>query len=177
MVLRHWHVHQHFLEMAQRIQLKRSSIPGKRPDGSYLQAGELALNTNAADPGVFFEVNTGAIAKVGPTSVSVDAPLSEVGYGPGETWLDTGNNTFNVYSSVSSKWIAAQSPTFSGSTKLIFVGTSFPEATDDLSNDGSARPFAVLIRCMAQISGQIGMSCDVDSDCEHVVACAVRRGS
>ena len=137
--------------MAQRIQLKRSSIPGKRPDGSYLQAGELALNTNATDPGVFFEVNTGAIAKVGPTAVSVDAPVSEVGYGPGETWLDTGNNTFKVYSTAAAKWVAAQSPTFSGSTKLIFVGTDFPEASDDLSNDGSARPFATLNRAVIEV--------------------------
>ena len=138
--------------MAQRIQLKRSSIPGKRPDGSYLQAGELALNTNATDPGVFFEVNTGAIAKVGPTAVSVDAPATEVGYGPGETWLDTGNNTFNVYSTAASKWLAAQSPTFSGSPKLIFVGTNFPEASDDLSNDGSARPFSTLNRAVIEVA-------------------------
>ena len=137
--------------MAQRIQLKRSSIPGKRPDGSYLQAGELALNTNTSDPGVFFETNTGAIAKVGPTAVSVDAPNTEVGYGPGENWLDTGNNTFKVYSEAASAWITAQSPTFSGSTKLIFVGTDFPEATDDLSNDGSARPFATLNRAVIEV--------------------------
>ena len=138
--------------MAQRIQLKRSSIPGKRPDASYLQAGELALNTNGSDPGVFFETNTGSIAKVGPTAVSVDAPVTEVGYGPGEGWLDSGNNTFKVYSSAATKWISAQSPTFSGSTKLIFVGTAFPEATDDLSNDGSARPFATLNRAVVEVA-------------------------
>ncbi len=138
--------------MAQRIQLKRSSIPGKRPDASYLEAGELALNTNAADPGLFFEVNTGDIAKVGPTAVSLNAPTTEVGWGQGESWLDTGNNTFNVYSTAASKWVAAQSPTFSGSTKLIFVGTSFPEATDDLSNDGSARPFATLNRAVIEVA-------------------------
>ena len=137
--------------MAQRIQLKRSSIPGKRPDNSYLQAGELALNTNTVDPGLFFETNTGTIAKVGPNAVSVDAPATEVGYGPGEGWLDTGNNTFKVYSSAASKWISAQSPTFSGSTTLIFVGTDFPEATDDLSNDGSARPFATLNRAVIEV--------------------------
>ena len=137
--------------MAQRIQLKRSSIPGKRPDGSYLQAGEVALNTNTVDPGAFFETNTGVIAKIGPNAVSVDAPLTEVGYGPGEGWLDTGNNTFKVYSTAAAKWISAQSPTFSGSTTLIFVGTDFPEASDDLSNDGSARPFATLNRAVIEV--------------------------
>jgi hypothetical protein len=138
--------------MAQRIQLKRSSIPGKRPDSSYLSAGELALNTNAVDPGLFFEVNTGAIAKVGPTAVSTNAPATEVGWGQGETWLDTGNDTFKVYSTAAQKWITAQSPTFSGSEKLIFVGTNFPEATDDLSNDGGARPFATLNRAVIEVA-------------------------
>ena len=148
--------------MAQRIQLKRSSIPGKRPDASYIEAGELALNTNAADPGLFFETNTGEIAKVGPTAVSVDAPLTEVGFGPGETWLDTGDNTFKVYSSAAQKWVTTQSPTFSGSTKLIFVGTNFPEATDDLSNDGSARPFSTLNRAVIEVARRSILQARVD---------------
>jgi hypothetical protein len=75
--------------MAQRIQNKRSSLQGKRPDGSYLEPGEIALNTNASDPGLFFESNDGSIIKVGPTAIGDTAPVSEVGYGKGEMWLDT----------------------------------------------------------------------------------------
>ena len=83
--------------MAQRIQHKRSSLEGKRPDGSYLEPGELALNTNADDPGVFFETNDGTIAKVGPVSMGTSAPMSEVGYGPGEQWYDSGNEVMKLW--------------------------------------------------------------------------------
>ena len=67
--------------MAQRIQNKRSSIAGKRPDGSYLEPGELALNTNASDPGVYFEVNDGSVVKAGPTYIGDSQPLSNIAYG------------------------------------------------------------------------------------------------
>ena len=73
--------------MAQRLQHKRSSVAGRRPDNRYLEPGELALNTNASDPGVYFELNDGTIAKAGPTSIGLTPPESEVGYGTGETWL------------------------------------------------------------------------------------------
>lgn len=79
--------------MAQRIQLKRSSINGKRPEGRYLEPGEIALNTNGSNSGLFFESNDGSIVKVGPTAVTSDGEppvlsntLAE--YSPGEMWLD-----------------------------------------------------------------------------------------
>ncbi len=138
--------------MATRIQLKRSSVLGKRPSGQYLEPGELALNTNQADPGLFFETNSGAIAKVGPTHIGVQPPASDVGYGPGETWLDSGNGTLNIWTPDLNRWVAAQSPLFGGATTAIFVGSEFPEATDDLSNDGIARPFATLNRAMIEVA-------------------------
>ncbi len=138
--------------MAQRIQLKRSSILGKRPTGQYLEPGELALNTNQADPGLFFETNSGDIAKVGPTHIGVQPPASDVGYGNGETWLDSGNGTFNVWVPALNKWTPIQSPFFGGATTAIFVGSEFPEASDDLSNDGIARPFATLNRAMLEVA-------------------------
>ena len=138
--------------MAQRVQFKRSSILGKRPNNQYLEPGEIALNTNQADPGLFFETNTGDIAKVGPTHIGVSAPESEVGYGSGETWLDTGNGTMNVWVPALNKWVPVQSPFFGGATTAIFVGSEFPEATDDLSNDGSAKPFASLNRAMVEVA-------------------------
>ena len=79
--------------MAQRVQLKRSSINGKRPEGRYLEPGELALNTNGSNSGLFFEANDGTIVKVGPAVVTTDGEppvlsntLAE--YSPGEMWLD-----------------------------------------------------------------------------------------
>ena len=138
--------------MASRIQLKRSSVIGKRPSGQYLEPGELALNTNQADPGLFFETNSGDIAKVGPTHLGLQPPVSDVGYGPGETWLDAGNGTMNIWVPTLSKWVPIQSPLFGGVTTAIFVGSEFPEATDDLSNDGIARPFATLNRAMVEVA-------------------------
>lgn len=138
--------------MATRIQNKRSSILGKRPADQYLEPGELALNTNAADPGLFFETNTGEVAKVGPTFIGPNPPLTQIGYGPGESWYDTGNGTYNVYIPAAKKWVAVQSPLFGSSTTTIFVGTEFPDASDDLSNDGIARPFATLNRAVIEVA-------------------------
>lgn len=81
--------------MAQRLQHKRSSIPGKRPDRKYLEPGELAVNTNSLDPGLFFEANDGSIVKVGPVAVTesgLPPALAENTdeYTEGELWLDAG---------------------------------------------------------------------------------------
>ena len=138
--------------MASRIQLKRSSILGKRPSGQYLEPGELALNTNQNDPGLFFETNSGDIAKVGPTHIGIQPPTSDVGYGNGETWLDAGNGTFNIWVPALNKWVPVQSALFGGATTAIFVGSEFPEASDDLSNDGIARPFATLNRALVEVA-------------------------
>ena len=91
--------------MANRIQLKRSSILGKRPDGQYLEPGELALNTNAQTPGVFFETNDGNIAKAGPTYIGTLPPPSEIPYGNGETWFDEGNGTFKAFKAATQQWL------------------------------------------------------------------------
>jgi hypothetical protein len=138
--------------MAQRVQMKRSSVQGRRPADQYLEPGELALNTNQNDPGLFFETNTGDIAKVGPAYIGQQPPITEVGYGPGEQWFDTGNGTLNLYVPALDQWVPIQSPLFGGADTAIFVGSEFPEASDDLSNDGIARPFATLNRAMIEVA-------------------------
>jgi hypothetical protein len=138
--------------MPQRLQNKRSSIKGRRPSNQYLEPGELALNTNQEDPGLFFETNTGAIAKAGPTSIGLNPPESEVGYGPGETWLDSGNGTLKVWVPALEKWVAIQSPPYGGSQTFLYVGSEFSEASDDLSNDGVARPFSTLNRACLEVA-------------------------
>jgi hypothetical protein len=138
--------------MAQRIQFKRSSIAGRRPASQYLEPGEIALNTNQSDPGLFFETNTGGIAKAGPAYIGTQPPASDIGYGPGEQWLDAGNGTLNLWVPALNQWVAVQSPLFGGATTAIFVGSEFPEASDDLSNDGIARPFATLNRAMMEVA-------------------------
>ena len=138
--------------MAQRIQQKRSSIPGRRPDNSYLNPGELAVNTNSSDPGVFFEGHDGSIIKAGPTAMGPDAPNTEVGYGNGEGWLNTSDQILRHYNASIEEWVKVLSPQYGGSQQLLFVGTEYPEASDDIQNDGSARPFASLNRACIEIA-------------------------
>jgi len=79
------------------IQLLRSEVLKKRPDPSKLLAGQGAVNTNAAEPGLFFADDTGTtLFKVGPCSVGATAPndgatgaAGSLGNTLGELWLDT----------------------------------------------------------------------------------------
>lgn len=83
--------------MAQRIQNKRSSLIGKRPDRRYLEPGELALNTNTASPGAFIEVNDGSIIKIGPAHLGEFAPplVHSAQFSIGEMWVD--NSQKEIY--------------------------------------------------------------------------------
>ena len=138
--------------MANRIQHKRSSIEGKRPDGSYLEPGEIALNTNAKDPGLFFEGNDGTTMKVGPAHVGKIPPYTEIGYGNGETWMNSATNNVNVWSAEADKWLQNIAVPHGGSLSVIYVGSSYPEATDDVANDGASRPFATINRAVIEIA-------------------------
>lgn len=139
--------------MASRIQNKRSSFLGKRPNNANLEPGEIALNTNADDAGLFFEANDGSIVKVGPTFLGFEPPETNgVDYWNGEQWYDSGNATLNFFSRVRDEWFPALSPLMGGATTAIFVGSEFPEATDDLANDGSARPFSTLNRACIEVA-------------------------
>jgi len=137
--------------MAQRIQNKRSSLPGRRPDGSYLEPGEIALNTNSSDPGLFFETNTGEIAKVGPTSMGISAPSTSVGYGPGEQWYDEGNSELKIWNSEQEKWVSCSAHN-GERTFTVFVNSQSKDASDALSNNGTNRPFATLNRACIEVA-------------------------
>jgi len=79
------------------IQFLRSLVPNKRPDPSQLLPGQPAVNTAAAQPGLFFADDTGTtLFKVGPCTVGAVAPNTGAtgagsGNTPGEMWLDTGS--------------------------------------------------------------------------------------
>ena len=153
--------------MANRIQHKRSSLEGRRPDGSYLEPGELALNTNAKDPGLFFEGNDGSILKAGPAHIGKVQPYTEVGFGNGETWFNSASNSINVWSSEADKWLRNIALPHGGSAYVVFVGSSFPEATDDVANDGSSRPFATLNRAAIEIAKRSILSARDDGPAEN----------
>ena len=138
--------------MAHRFQLKRSSIAGKRPGSEYLEPGEIALNTNASDPGLYFEANDGSIVKTGPTHIGPNPPVANQGHGQGEQWLNTQDGSLKVYHAASGQWVSVMSAAHGGSNTVVYVGSEYPEASDSISNDGSSRPFASLNRACLEVA-------------------------
>jgi hypothetical protein len=79
--------------MASTTKSLRSSTANKRPT-TAIADGQIALNTNAASPGLYFKDSTGAsIIKIGPVHVGTTAPnvspAGSSGNSTGEAWLDT----------------------------------------------------------------------------------------
>lgn len=90
------------------VQLLRSEVLRKRPDADKLLPGQAAVNTNAAEPGLFFADNTGtALFKVGPCSVGTSAPNAGLNNTPGELWLDM-TSTFDSPGPKLKVWDGAQ---------------------------------------------------------------------
>ena len=138
---------------ATKIILKRSSIPGKRPNTSNLEAGEIAVNTNANEPGLFFEVTDGQVVKAGPTSYLSEAPT--VSPARGELWLDVDTKSLNIGTSTNS-WQKVAAPFLGGTNALtVYVAPDFPEATDSLANDGQSIPFVTINRAVIEVTKQI----------------------
>lgn len=89
--------------MTVQILSRRSVLLYDRPLPDRLGVGELSLNANVGDPGLYFaDSNQSSLFKVGPTFVGSTAPnLSPVGHNAlskGESWLDTAStHIFKVY--------------------------------------------------------------------------------
>ena len=80
--------------MTTNIQLLRSSVAFKRPTAAPLLDGQAAINLNAAEPGLFWRLTNGQLAKAGPVAITDNgmepnaAPAGETGNALGEEWLD-----------------------------------------------------------------------------------------
>ena len=57
------------------IQLLRSNIASKRPAASVLLDGQVAVNYNATEPGLYFRLTDGKLTKVGPVAYSNDGSV------------------------------------------------------------------------------------------------------
>ena len=87
------------------LQHLRSNTASKRPTAAAMSDGQIAVNTNATSPGLFFKDAGGTIVKVGPVHVGTSAPNSSpaaggsTGNSVGEQWLDTsgGSYVFKVW--------------------------------------------------------------------------------
>ena len=75
------------------LQNLRSSTANKRPVATSLSDGQIALNINAASPGIFFKNSSNVLTKVGPIHIGTSAPNSSPagssGNAVGEQWMDT----------------------------------------------------------------------------------------
>ena len=77
------------------LQHLRSSTANKRPDPTAMADGQIALNTAAASPGLFYKDSAGNLVKAGPVHVGSTAPNvspasgGTAGNSTGESWLDT----------------------------------------------------------------------------------------
>ena len=85
--------------MTIQIQSRRSSLLNDRPVPTRISAGELCVNINSGDPGLFFADNVASpstgLIKVGPIHVGStqpnNAPTGFTSFSKGESWLDTTN--------------------------------------------------------------------------------------
>jgi hypothetical protein len=91
----------------------RSSTVNKRPTTAIAE-GQIALNTNATSPGLFFKDSTGAtIIKIGPVHVGATAPNASPAAGgssgnsTGEIWLDNSLTPVGVKIWNGSAWVNA----------------------------------------------------------------------
>ena len=82
------------------LQNLRSNTANKRPTASGMVDGQVAINTNATNPGLFFKDAGDGIRKVGPVFIGSSAPNSSPatggssGHSIGEQWLDTSGGRY-----------------------------------------------------------------------------------
>jgi len=141
------------MSSAVKLIFKRSSILGKRPTGDNLTAGEIGLNTNPTEPGLYFEVNDGSVVKVGPTAYLPQQPTPTPSRG--ELWVDGDINTLSVGTDLN-QWKKVAAPFLGGTNGLtVFVGPDYEFATDSLANDGQTIPFVTINRAVIEVTKQI----------------------
>jgi len=138
---------------AVKIIFKRSSLLGKRPTGANLEPGEIGLNTNSNDPGLFFEVADGSVVKAGPTAYLPEEPTQTPALG--ELWVDSDTKAMSI-GGTGQKWQKVAAPFLGGTAGLtVFVAPEYPNATDSLANDGQTVPFITINRAILEVSKYI----------------------
>lgn len=138
---------------AVKLIFKRSSLLGKRPTTANLEAGEIALNTNSTEPGLFFEVNDGSVVKAGPTAYLPEAPTQIPARG--ELWVDSDTKAMSI-GTVAGQWQKVAAPFLGGTNGLtVFVAPEYENATDSLANDGQTVPFVTINRAILEVTKQI----------------------
>ena len=114
--------------MTIQILSRRSTLLNDRPFPIRIGDGELALNLNPADPGLYFADSTGApstgLIKVGPVHVDLTppnaAPTGFINLSKGEQWLNTTSSPIlNIHDGTSWQQPKAVASVSSGSFPTI----------------------------------------------------------
>lgn len=106
--------------MTVQILSRRSTLLSDRPFPPRIGVGEITLNANVGDPGIYFADSTQtSLIKVGPTFVGSTAPNSSpVGFtslSKGESWLDTASTQiFKIYDGTAWQTTKAVASIFNG---------------------------------------------------------------
>ena len=149
--------------MTTNIQLLRSSIEQKRPAASVLLDGQVALNINYKEPGLFFRLTNGQLAKVGPVAYTNDglapnsAAAGQPGNSLGELWFDA---RISYDSGVTKLWDGVQWRATSGFT--------VNDATGDFSIDRDLT-VNILHADTIDLNDALVLKNDLlsDGDCQH----------
>ena len=130
---------------------KRTSTANKRPTAAQLDIGELAINYESGDPGIYFEDSNGVVRKIGPTTVGGTAPnaspAGSAGNSAGELWFDNSNGGSVLKVWNGSNWISTSISGLSSaasttavtidSSNRVGIGTTTPTAQLELSGEGA----------------------------------------
>ena len=120
--------------------------------------GELAINFDANDPGLFTLDSSGAVRKIGPVNVSLDGPTNP--FSKGEVWYDEDSSALRICTNPDSTvaeeafdFIRSLPPTGTSGI-VLYVSPSDPLASDSLDNNGLIRPFLTLNRACLEVVRQ-----------------------
>ena len=135
--------------MSFTVQHKRSAEENRRPDPRDLTTGQLAVNYNAASPGLFFKTQSGTLIKAGPAQIGNTEPALEnwTSYSKGEFWVDTSGTDTKLRVWMGTRW--ENLTNFSEATTSII-----PETTCTLGLGSDLRRWTGLFLCDLSLSNQ-----------------------
>lgn len=124
------------------LQHLRSNTASKRPTPASMAEGQLAINTNATSPGLFFKDAGGALIKIGPVHIGTSAPNSSPagssGNAIGEQWLDTSGGNYvlkiwdgSTWRSEAGEFVNTTGDTMTGDLVMNNANVVFEGSIDD----------------------------------------------
>ncbi|ADD95182.1 hypothetical protein [uncultured phage MedDCM-OCT-S04-C507] len=165
------------------LQQLRSSTANKRPTAAAMSDGQLAVNTNATNPGLFFKDADGSVRKVGPVFIGSSAPNSSpatggsTGHAVGEQWLDNTGGTYvlkiwdgTAWRSESGTFVDASGDNMTGNLTLGSTNIVLNASNGNITSVGTAT-FASTIKSDGQIRGN-RFKCGSNADQDNIVLAA-----